>query len=162
MYAKDQIDAPATALKKRAERLQRQNTHPVLRLGATRSRSVVVTKPGPYFEARGTVVGGDHGYVNVQLRLPGGDVQTHNFRSQQLRTDSPTDEDEAEEWLTTGSDWIGTKLLREFDGRQFEAEVTAWLPEGDEKDEPALYKVRHTVDGDMEDLEESELIESRR
>ena len=140
---------------------QRQNTHPVLRLGATRSRSVVVTKPGPYFEARGTVVGGNHGWLQVELQLPDG-ARVCNVRSEHTRPATPTDEDEAEEWLTTGSDWIGTKLLREFDGRQFEAEVTAWLPEGDEKDEPALYKVRHTVDGDMEDLEESELIESRR
>ncbi len=62
-----------------------------------------------------------------------------------------------EQWLDSGSEWIGARLLRVFDASEpVEARVLWWLPQGSAPDEPALYKVQHT-DGDLEDLEEHEV-----
>ena len=65
-----------------------------------------------------------------------------------------------EEWLTTGSRWLGRRISRSFPGSSevpstsVVGRVVAWLPET--REDPALWRLRHE-DGDEEDLEEHEL-----
>ena len=61
------------------------------------------------------------------------------------------DEDD-EEWLTAGSDWLGKRVVRVFDGVRFIGQVISWVPANDDGD-PPLWKIKHD-DGDEEDLEE--------
>ena len=63
----------------------------------------------------------------------------------------------ADQWITSGSEWVGRQLLRKFDrGPPVLGTVTKWLPKGSGKDEPALHKMIR-ADGDAEDLEEEEV-----
>lgn len=57
-----------------------------------------------------------------------------------------------EEWLTTGSDWLGKHVSRTFSGVHYVGCVTRWVPSNDVGD-PPLWKIKHE-DGDEEDLEE--------
>ena len=66
-------------------------------------------------------------------------------------------DDQEEEWLTTGSRWLGRRILRSFPGAPaVVGKVVAWLPQT--RKDPALWRLRHD-DGDEEDLEECELEE---
>ena len=62
------------------------------------------------------------------------------------------DEEAEEEWLTTGSEWLGKRVARTFGGQQFVGRVVSWVPANDDGD-PPLWKIKHD-DGDEEDLEE--------
>lgn len=59
-----------------------------------------------------------------------------------------------DEWQDTGHPWIGSTVLRFFDGQPVQAAVTKWLPPSD--DESALWHLEHS-DGDQEDLELEEM-----
>jgi hypothetical protein len=54
--------------------------------------------------------------------------------------------------LTAGSDWLGKRVVRVFDGVRFIGQVISWVPANDDGD-PPLWKIKHD-DGDEEDLEE--------
>lgn len=67
------------------------------------------------------------------------------------------DHDNQDEWLTTGSRWIGRRIRRSFPGvPTVVGRVVSWLPPT--RTDPALWRLRHE-DGDEEDLEEYELKE---
>lgn len=65
--------------------------------------------------------------------------------------------EQTEVWLTKGHPWLGRKVLRQFGEESFVGTIIQWLPENGAKD-PPLWKLQHT-DGDVEDLEESEVEE---
>ena len=46
------------------------------------------------------------------------------------------DDDDDEEWLTTGSEWLGKRVVRLFDGGRFIGVVISWVKENDEGDPP--------------------------
>ena len=154
IYASDPLDYDArpghTAVK--PARKPRRDLGPTQHGG----KSVKILKPGPYFGQCGTVVGGTHGFLVVDM----GGGETANFRAH-LHLEFPGDSNFEEEWLTTGSEWIGQRVTRSFpEGPPVGGHVEKWLPKGSGDDEPALYKVVHD-DGDMEDLEEHEVREAR-
>ena len=69
--------------------------------------------------------------------------------------DDDEEEDEEEEWMTTGSEYLGRRITRMFDGKAFVGTITSWVPDNDDGD-PALWKIKHE-DGDEEDLDLDEL-----
>ena len=66
--------------------------------------------------------------------------------------------DASDEWLSKGSPLIGRRVARPFNQLVALGTVNAWLPENEEGD-PALYRVVHDGDGDVEDLEGYEVEE---
>eukprot|EP00940_MAST-03C_sp_MAST-3C-sp2_P000547 g547.t1 len=83
-------------------------------------------------------------------------------------TEDPTTKAERE-WKKTGSDRIGKRVLREFQGNAFGATITAWSPplsshETDDSEDDSAIPLWHVVhdDGDEEDLDEREVIEAMR
>ena len=70
----------------------------------------------------------------------------------------PEATDASEEWLSKGSPLIGRRVARPFNQLVALGTVNAWLPENEEGD-PALYRVVHDGDGDVEDLEGYEVEE---
>jgi hypothetical protein len=78
--------------------------------------------------------------------------------NQQEPVVAPLNTKSMDNWCTSGSEYLNLTVLRKFEGCQIEAKVIKWLPQGQQDDEPALYKIKHE-DGDIEDLEEEEVIE---
>lgn len=47
-------------------------------------------------------------------------------------------ESQEEQWTTTGSDLVGQRVMRTFQGEPVPGQVTKWLPPGSEEDDVAL------------------------
>mmetsp|Transcript_36771 Transcript_36771/g.119567 ORF Transcript_36771/g.119567 Transcript_36771/m.119567 type:complete len:439 (+) Transcript_36771:50-1366(+) len=59
-------------------------------------------------------------------------------------------------WETTGHEWLGTRLARQFGRRCAFGTVTSWVPADEAEKDPPLWRVEHD-DGDGEDLEQEEV-----
>ena len=47
-------------------------------------------------------------------------------------------DDTTVQWMTTGSDFIGKRIIRTFNGSKIAGQVAQWLPAGHGDDDPAL------------------------
>jgi hypothetical protein len=59
-------------------------------------------------------------------------------------------------YATTGSEYVGRKVRRQFGKRKVVGTITGWVAA--EGDDPALWHIEH-IDGDEEDLEEHEVLQ---